>query len=62
MISSGPLESSLQVILPKNNPEFEVKAVVAIIRRLQSSKQPVILVDGGMCLEIFTRRDLTYTE
>ncbi|KAJ5455572.1 uncharacterized protein N7458_003836 [Penicillium daleae] len=46
MISSGPLESSLQVILPKNNPEFEVKAVVEIIRRLQSSKQPVILVDG----------------
>ncbi|KAJ5613930.1 hypothetical protein N7528_007584 [Penicillium herquei] len=47
VICSDLLESPLQVLLPKNESDLEAKAIEEIILLLRSSKQPVILIDGG---------------
>ena len=47
--SSDLLKSPLQTVLPKNESELEVEAAAEIIRLLQSSTRPVILIDGGEC-------------
>jgi TPP-dependent 2-oxoacid decarboxylase len=47
MIAGAGLKTPLQTHLPPNNSAVETNVVAEIKKRIENSKSPVIIVDGG---------------
>lgn len=46
-VSGADLKTPLQTSLPPNDPTIETSFVAEIKKRIENSKNPVIIVDGG---------------
>jgi TPP-dependent 2-oxoacid decarboxylase len=56
MIAGAGLKTPLQTHLPPNNPAVETNVVAEIKKRIENSKSPVIIVDGGRYNQMCSQR------